>query len=509
MKSKVFSILILSVLILISVVVLQEYFFLAHDVFSEPYMPTFHKLFNDEFGYFINAKSFFQNLVLGGTFLHCEKAALVFEAGGHGFAYQLTNGLIAKIFGFNAYNIVLTNIFFLLASIVIIFFQKLKITQKITISLLILLYFTVPIFLFTYMQESIHILFGVIASIILFHTYKKVDSPNFKYYVAGYIFFLAFASVFRSSWFLWSIALIPLGKNRKEFFKFSLLSIILMSFTLIYAKIFYPGYPYGFRLTTFNIFDEGFLSLINLTFFNFAQNLEAFFWGLGLLGPIGEGIEFMYLFSKYLLVFLSLFFLVKGIRTKEKFALAVGLIGLINILAVLFFYDTAFWREHRPIAPCFFLFVFSLVTLNYKKVTATLLALMFVFFLGYIDYIKKIISLHKASGIYYHIKKPELDSFKDIANFMEKDGITTVLLSNYFVNKPSTSYYSILMNLPLTSKSGYRIRYTVNWFLENYKFHNKIPIDFILTNERIFIKNFKLIHSDSNYFLYKNMKETK
>lgn len=167
------------------------YLYLASGIIAKPYLPAW----SDEYWYFVNAKSFEENMSLQAAFTFDGIGSLVFQADTHGFAYPVLNGLFSKIVGRHDYNFQLLHFIYLLVSLIVFWSVSfLNKTQKLMASILLLSFPFASLYAVTFMQEIVHILFAVIASVLLYKIYETKDAK----YIIVFVMWLLLASLFRN-----------------------------------------------------------------------------------------------------------------------------------------------------------------------------------------------------------------------------------------------------------------------------------------------------------------------
>ncbi len=451
---------ILLVVVLLIAVVAYARFLLA--ISDGQYMPAW----SDEIGYYVNAKSYAETGSLHGAFLLEENVSRIGEHGAHGFAYSLFHGLIAKVFGVHGLTMILTNIAFLVLGLVLVFVQKFTLTRKFVIVSSILLYFMVPIWLFAYMQETIHMFLGVLVGVLLYRIYRCEDGRCRKAHIAVYLICVAVAMLFRPSWSIATAGLIPLAESRGRRIVYIIGSLVGVFLSFVYASLFLAAYPYGFMVKAAAVLQEGqVFRFIWLLLRNFGANIAKFFFdapfwpapGVSEAAVDGSRITISYFLSKYLLVGLSAFCLWVGFRKKDRFALAAGLVASVTILMVLVFYDAFDWREHRSLAAMFMLLLIPAAA--YRGIGRVVPLLLLLLFPQVVNFTSNcIISVHRRVAVEYDRNPEVVRAFDNLRWQITESRLTTVLYSRDFWQMAGINHLA----MPLTNAGGYPIRYTVN-----------------------------------------------
>ena len=423
-------------LIAICVIALEKYFveFLA---ISSNYLPVW----SDEFFYYLNTYSFYINNSLEASFTFNGKGSEIIGADAHGFMYPLTHGLIAKVFGWSNLNIVITNLFFLALSA--FSFSRIKFLsffEKLFCITLIIVYPFGFLYGFTYMQETINILFAVIASKELFLVYS--EQKRKKAHILAFSLIILLASLYRPTWLFGLVMLLPIATSRKElsFLTTIFFAGILLSF--IYVKYFFEFVPNFFNSALNNLQSQGVVVFIKILFKHVFHNINH-------LLSFNKG--FPYFFMKANIIFWALLFSVLALKKKEKLLQAVSLFYLINILFLLFFYDAHSWREIRYLSP---LFYFSIIMIakyfNTQLRVAFVLVTTILFFIAPIDQFKENRNTHELATF-----QTQQDDLKKIIHNEE----VTILL-----NFKPQDYSSHLLKLPVRTKHNNLIKYIVPYY---------------------------------------------
>ncbi len=440
---------------------------------------------SDEYFYYLNAKSFFLYSSLKAALTFGGKGSILFGADAHGFAYPLLHGSIAKLVGWHNTNLIYFNFFLTLLIIVFYWYQNfLSIQQKIILSALFLLFPFIPIFIVTYMQEIIHIFFAVIASILI---YKIYSTEKNKSYIIIFVVTLFIAAFFRCIWLFWLISLLPLAKTKKQFFGYMMLLLIgiLISFCMDY--FFYERTPNYFHAISFKIQNFHIISAIYSIGYHFLKNtLSLISYGYQLSFPTNV----VYLILKYSIIYACGWYFYKFFYNRSKLNDAILLIGMVNFFFLMSLYDAFDWREIRILSP-FFYFILLFIVLENKNFLFLILGCILSFFLS-----QSIINgfIKKRNEIVDQNFVAASNNFKKITNKISIQHPTILILSD-MPPKPLD-----ILNLPLATKYGFPIRYTIR-FYDIYKAGDP-KIDFIISFSKDNLTNYKKILSTNYYSLW-------
>ncbi|WP_462251109.1 hypothetical protein [Ferruginibacter sp.] len=454
--------------------ILSIYFWLFLQVGSN-YLPVW----SDEFFYYTNAYSFFENNTLQAALTFNGSGSRLIGADAHGFAYPLLNGGIAKIFGWHTLNFIYTNFSFVAASLALIWFQKnMSSRQKFLITISVLCFPFFALFGFTYMQESIHILFAITSSFLIYKIYKTGQNKH----CIIFVLIILIAGVFRPLWFFWLIGLIPFAKNKlqKSAFIFIFLAGILASFAFTY--FFTEAVPNYFS-SIINLIQQGnFIAAFTSLVKHFTYNIYAYFFS--------ANDALIYLPVKYLIMLPLIVFIVKAVKYKSKLYTSIAFIGAINFLMLFLFYDVFKWREIRVLAPFFYFSVFYLITETgqyFKYILVVVLAVLFILTLP--------LTKQWIQGRNIHFAE-EVNSSKAAFDFIaQKAEGGKVIFINY---TPADSSLD-LIQLPVKNITNHPIRYIAPYY--NSK---KMVYDYILNKPDAASKDGVLI--SNKYYQLQNIR---
>ena len=329
-------------------------------------------VWSDEFMYYMNAYAY--------HITHKIPAALTFSGNGseflqsdaHGFMYSFFHGSIANLFGWHNLNMVYTNMALIILAITAFTMIKgLTLQNKILGSLFIVAYPFTVLYSFTYMQEILQLFWGVTAGIALYKAYTSVETKAKRNYSLLYTFIIVFAALFRPTWLLWLIGLIPLATTKKSYALYSLLFVSGVAVCFVYAKYFFEFVPNFFYNTLIELKIHGFGKFIDILYHHFLDNIKLYF----------SKSELVYSILKFSVILLALGFSINLYRQKKSVYLAVALVFYINIFFLLICYDAYSWREIRFLSP---LYYFSIVFIVKYFKPYIQIALVSIGFIGFI-----------------------------------------------------------------------------------------------------------------------------
>ncbi|MBN2772032.1 MAG: hypothetical protein JXR90_15180 [Spirochaetes bacterium] len=427
----IFAWIIFGILILVSIMLILN--------LSSNYLP----IWSDEFMYYMNSKSFYENRTLQAALTYNGYGSVIFGSDSHGFAYPLINGIIATIFGWSNLNIVITNISFVLISVILISFSSLlKTTEKLWSSSLLLMYPVTLFYSFTYMQESIHLLFAVILSLILL----KIDSneKNNKQ-VLYFIFTILIAGFFRPLWFFFLFSLLPYSKDKKHFILLLIVSISGILFSYWFMILFFEEVPNFFSLFWNLLKDFQFIEASKIFAEHFILNVLFFM----------TYSEFVYSAIKLIILIALIYPIAIYFKYRSKIYCSLSLVGSINVLLLFMLYDAYGWREIRVLSPFFYFSVVFLISRNKSVEKYVLLSFMILIFIMSNNLIiNNITNRNIYDKVEFEFQK---EAFQKISEIVGKEEIIYI---NY---APRDNSMDILV-LPLKNQNNMPIRYIVPYY---------------------------------------------
>jgi hypothetical protein len=461
------------------------YLWLLWQIRDGRYMPAW----SDEYSYYVNTRSYVENGRLEGAILIEENVSPLGQFDAHGFAYTLLHGLIARVFGFHRLNMILFNLACLLLALVAVLRFDVGAAQKAALASSIMLYMTVPIWLFTYMQETMQIGVGVLAGLLLWKLYAAEAAGRRRYYAVAYLAVLVVASLFRPSWAFCTVGLLPLAANRRQALFISGIVLAAVGASFLYIRFLCASYPYGFLVKAIAELQAGrVFGFLGQLFTNFITNVR-YFYITTLLWPMGVSesawivsrIGTSYVLSKYILTFLCGFCLWQGFSRRDRLAQAVGIIVALNLLVLLFLYDTRDWMGPRTVAAMFPLLMVGM--LRNRRVMAVIPFALLILFPQAMSFTEGVvIATHRHVAAEYESNIGARDTFAEIGRQITEPRLTTVLASRFFYAMEDIP----LLALPVRSRAGQPIRYTFN-VLGDDELELKKPgfVDYILVPDTI------------------------
>lgn len=443
-------------------------------------------IWSDEFCYYANARSFTENTTIRAAYTYTGKGSLLFQADGHGFAYPLLHGFIGKLIGFHSLNLPLTNIAFMLLSLLLVICQKgLNHSQKATITLILFTFLTVPLYSFTFMQESFHLLIAVVCTVLMLSIYEKRRRRD----IVIFLLIIGIASLFRNLWLFWSIGLIPLALNRKQLFQYISLFIFCAVLSFLFARLFWDSFPSYFSSVT-NLIGQGLFSEAAKSLYNHCiSNIESYF-----TGELSKPYPY---FPTKLIIFFSVVTMATLYQiSKEKVYLAATLIGIVNFALLLITFDAWDWREIRSMSPLFYMFTIIIVSKKHVYVTIACLVFTITSFPHVRNLTSKFLLERNQQAVNFKNTAFLSAPPQQLATILDSASHPLVLLGYI-----PQDYTQDLLLLPLRTSSGKPIRYAINYFNERINFAD---YNFVLVRNDLPVaeRHFRRIMNAGYFTLY-------
>ncbi|HEY6093489.1 MAG TPA: hypothetical protein VIU93_00920 [Gallionellaceae bacterium] len=443
-------------------------------------------VWSDEFFYYLNAKNFFLNSTLEAAFTYTGQGSILFHADAHGFAYPLLHGTIAWIFGFHPLNIPLTNLSLVALSLLIIFLSaNLKAEQKLTMAVCLSGFFVVPFYTFTYMQESLHLFFATVLSLLLIIIYK--DARPKARTIVIYLLIILIAALFRNIWLFWSIGLLPLATNKKSLLLYALIFIIFSGIAFLAIKLLYDPFSSGYFSQLTLVIQQGNLTSIALSL------ITHLFTNIKLYFTPGSGLTLLYFAARTIIAFGTAGLFILSYRNNDRLYRAAMLICFVNLALLLY----APLEGTRSISPLFYLVTIIFVYRSQETWSTTLL----VFTLALLPFtylpLSEELSERSRQFSSYYANTSAVAAYDALAT--EADVKDAPLV--YLAELPK-DYSPDLLLLPLQTTSGKPIKYAVNYSAVAINLRRNY--DFVLSKTRRSAVDFmKEVTSNSYCTLYR------
>ena len=308
----------------------------------------------DEYGYLTDAKSVVENGTVHRVRLLEEHAARFGQAGGHGFAYSLVHGAVLAIGDNHPVSLIVANLLAILGAVGLVLASRMELLKRLAIVALVLSYPVVLRYVFTFMVEPYQVLFAVMGALFMLQLYEvENDSRSFRLMRAGFVGLLLVLSVFRITYALWTLALIPVSRSRAELARSLVIVAVCMVSGFLFQLFFAASYPYGFLANVRQTVAEGDgLSVVALIVEKIWVNVTRYF--------LAPHIDLSLVF-KHAIFFSAVAALIYGLVKRQRLLVAAGLIGAAHFFFLFTLYDAYDWREHRMLAPAMYMLIITFV----------------------------------------------------------------------------------------------------------------------------------------------------
>jgi hypothetical protein len=447
----------------------------------------------DEFMYLSDTNSFLLTGDPGTAIIYEESFSKIGDFGHHGFVYTIYDAFVSKIFGFGEnVNVVYVNLVTFVASLLLIAaLPRVEKTQKILLTGLCCGNYMILAYLFTYMQEIIHLPITILAAFLLFKIYTT--KRNLKFLVASFIILILFATLLRPNWIFWLAGLIPVARTGKQ----AVIVIAGFVFMSLLAALGFPQlngvYTVGFFNTLGNTLSQGeYLRVLILVLKHSVLNV------LRYISPADDA-NWSYTLTNYLPVAGAIFLFFTGKEEVKRFYFAVVLIIIVNLLAIFLLYDVRDWREVRMMSPAVYLIFATLVFTRHDIAVLVLLCVQLLF--GVSTYLNVESAISARQNMYQRYQQiPDLcREIKSLDRQIITSKTPTILLELdefYGDGRPE------MLCFPLQNTEGTRLRYSVNLLRKKDEL-NLEKIDYYITQQPVESLSFEQIYQTEFFKLYR------
>lgn len=406
----------------------------------------FPVLWSDEWLYLINAKSFYEWGSFQAAMTYDGFGSYLFGADSHGPFYPLVHGTVALVFSWNPINFLGVNLFLFMLSTWGFWFSKVSIRKE-----WILFFILQPLILFysfSLMQELIHV-FGAMMGCLLI---QRIAEKKKKRQVISFLGFILFMSLFRSSWMIWGIALLPFFPKRYSWLPQLGFGLLLLGISLGIQLLITEQVPTHFAQVARLLASGNLLDAFSQIGVKFLQNLfdllvysEGKAYYLVKMGLLGQFV---------LLIFLSF-------RRKSSILQAGVLVFGAHLLLLLAFYQASNWIEIRILLAPGILMSFLLFREIKKPIQWLLIGFQFIGFLGFISL------THNA--LHWRLKQ------KSMLTVLDQELILLELKKlppqeAYWIQIPYPDLeFLYIAEIPLRTVEGSRIHYIAPYYTKESK----------------------------------------
>ena len=465
------------------------FLYLVYQSISLNYLP----IFSDEYGYYLDAKSFWlYNRIDAATTLN-ECYSIVGQAGFHGFMYSIFYGSFFKLFAFLGItpSIMLVNMVLVFCLFLFLAFSKMDLENKLLIGIVFLSNFIFIIYLSSSMAEIFHYVFAVVVGYLLYLVYRTREN-KYLYSLIALIFFLLF---FRESWVFVLFGLFPLVRSWKDFVKYSLILFFGLVVVILSQKYFQAAFVIDyFHGIKSQLGHQSLIDTLYPIYEHFLVNVDKYFFS-----EAYEKYRFVF-YYKYLFIALLLYALYASFRTRDKAIISATMIVTVFISSLLVLYDPFGWREVRALAAPFIMLMVVLI-LSRKYFAVSLVILFQLFNLNAVlDAKQGIDSRRQNMNVLIEEGQPLLDSFKDLGKYVTLfDKKEIIVLMNWDLMPSDNS--PLFYQLPL-SLNGKTIQYS--FIYRHYDILDSIS-DLYISSRIESASNMKLIGNNKNFYFYRRV----
>ncbi|HWY98571.1 MAG TPA: hypothetical protein VNY36_05745, partial [Bacteroidia bacterium] len=467
------------------------------------YHGTYYIAEEDEEIYYNSARIFHETGSVRASECTEENISKIWGCNWYGPTYNVFYGLIAKVFGFHAYNFLIINIICLLLIALLIYRAEFNNETKMLIACMFLSLYAFAAYTFTFYPETIQLLFATILTLLLKNIYdKKEKGEQTTRLVAGFILLLLFFSLFRLTFSFWAFGLLAFTNTTKSFIKTFLIGVACFLFAYLYFQYFNAATP----TKSLHMASEGLgLSKLVLLAKGFFKNIFNFFTKNPFYELLNTLIFAMALYMLYL--------------NKNRLLLAACIISFVYFAILLTLYTPFYFffdKQTACLAPLLIIALCYVGGKNIKK--ATLFLLLFFAPIAYLKAYNQV-KQRKIASIENDQLKPFSAKLEPVASKIEGGGPKMVLLlyREFDSTIPLTDF---MTNLPVATADKSPITYTVNILSTKYpdpvgKYEGKFRtygrqyVNYFLSKHPLSIDSTTLVYSNDLFFLYKNNKKTK
>lgn len=446
----------------------------------------------DEIFYYFEAKAVAAHNIYQTPLSLDGNTSFIGNFGSHGISYAVKDGWLSKLFlQFQNPPIILINVITYIAILtVLLSFKSFSLNVRLKIALVVATHYILFSYSLSYMQETIHFLFAVLALRMLYLFYQRFESVS-KKYIYTYLFIIIVAITFRYGWFMWGLGLLPLARNFKDFLKWGCIVTGLFLFALFIAHYIYAPYPYE-EIVVYRIITTESLSLfktIHIVVQQFVNNVKVY---------LSLDVNVTTYLMRYLLLLLLAINTWFAITKKKRFTIACALISWAYFIACMAFYFLTWQADERILAVLNPLLAFSLIGSCHSFIFYPIIIFQLFLF-------PKVIQIREQN---YQSPVPVNDvisyraakeaSFSRIQNFLNEDKDVVILLP---IRQTWHSRPNYIFNLPLVTKKGHAIHYRMR--VNGKDLSKTHEPDYIITTVPVNEATHQLIFADNRIYFYK------
>lgn len=450
----------------------------------------------DEFFYYTEAKAISAHNIYETPASLDGNTSYIGDFGFHGVSYALKDGLLAKVFFQSQdppllWNNVLTC---LLIVLIVLLFKPFSLNTRLKIAILISSHYVLYMSSFSYMQETIHYFFAVLALwyLYLFYSTNLANNTQYNKYIYYYLLIILIATTFRYGWFIWGLGLLPLARDFKSLVKWGLISLGLLIFGVFISRYIAAPYPYDNMVADRIIRTEKFalLNSIKIVWEEFTNNVKLY------LTPAETLTTTVMRYLLLVLLFTSTYY---SIVKRNKFTIACTAISWGYFMAELAFYHVYWGYDERALAVLNPILAFSLIGTCNPYFFYPIMAIQLFILPGIVTETKE----RNERAIVINAPTEERlareAAYAKISELITDEKRVVVATDVQMVVHGTANYF---IDFPLTNAKGYPIHYRLHMYGYDLKGTNTPDYILNLHLDPAADKN-QLVYSDKWIYLYK------
>ena len=465
------------------------FLYFTYQTLTLNYLPVF----SDEYGYYLDAKSFWlYNRIDAASTLN-ESFSLIGHSGFHGFMYSILYGTAFKLFSLVGItpSIALCNIFLIFLLFVFLLLLKIKLEQKFLIGIVVLSNFIFIIYLSSSMTEIFHYIFAVPVAYTLHLLYQTRSTR----YLLVLLALLVFLIPFRESWVFILFALFPLSRSIREFVGYTVLLVLGLAFVLFYQKYFQAAFPVDyFHQIKSQLNNQSLLHILDPLYEHFIENIDKYF-----ISETYNRYRFVF-YYKYLFVIVLVYSFVDAFLSKNREILSAALVSALFFSALLVLYDPFGWREVRTLAAPFVLMMVILI-LNRRYISVSLIILFQLLNLGDVIDAKESVDRNRSDMNRLIVESADkLKAFSDFGTYIEdikKKRVTVLIDQGLIPFDNSPLFYQL--PLEVADKSV-----TYSFIYRQFDI-SESKCDIFISNRKLNNDRLELLGSNKYYYFYRRV----
>ena len=473
---------------------------------------------DDEYVYYNSARLFCHTTSIQAPDADSEDVSVFFSTNWYGGIYHLFYGLPAKVIGPDASNFFLIHVGLILISVIIIYrlYRDKRAASWIVFGWLSV-NMTIPM-AYTFYPETLQTVMGVGLTCLIIRTVGEQDDRRrmlCRRLLAG---LLLVAVILRPTWAIWSLALLPLSRSRRELVVSSVVVVTTFAWAVIYSRLFCAEYRIQASAVLGHFWNLEFgtmiLELIRNTLANAAKVLQEAPKNDMAWGPYLVLWFKILIFNPFLILKVYLFAML-GVytwyvaRERKTMDIIVLLVALSFVLMLLAMYSPASAYFVRLVMPVLFLVtagVFISGRTWLKVLTGSLgVYLLFLSVLVSIYFIRQ---SRAAAHEVYVTHQEATEHLSAIAQVMEPDKPAVVQMLYY--DDFDFPYSVFGAAVPFHTLENETIMYTATPIdrslpvAERFRRRGKLEIDYVLSHHELVSNDLELLLQSPHFLFYRD-----